>query len=36
MLFIAHQLPRGLQVDKVVNLGAKPVLRSVTGEGGKL
>jgi subfamily B ATP-binding cassette protein HlyB/CyaB len=36
MLFIAHQLPRGLQVDKVVKLGTKPILRSIVAEGGKL
>ena len=36
MLFIAHQLPRGLQVDDVVRLGGKPMLRSVSGEGSKL
>lgn len=36
MLFIAHQLPRGLQVDKVVDLGGKPALHPVSVEGGKL
>ena len=36
MLFIAHQLPRGLQIDKVVNLGARPVLQPVPAEGARL
>ena len=35
MLFIAHQLPRGLQVDKVINLGDESRLQSVAGGGGR-
>ncbi len=35
MLFIAHQLPRGLQVDKVINLGDESKLQSVAGGGGR-
>ncbi len=32
MLFIAHQLPKGLQVDRVIMLGAKEKRMSVVGE----
>lgn len=32
MIFIAHQLPRGLQVDEIVGLGGRPALRTVGGD----
>jgi hypothetical protein len=32
MLFIAHQLPKGLQVDSAVTLGPRESRMSVVGE----
>jgi hypothetical protein len=32
MLFIAHQLPRALQVDEVIRLGAPPATPARTAE----
>lgn len=29
MLFITHQIPRGLQVDEVIQLGAGPTPRTM-------